>query len=167
VETLVRAAQRGDGEAFGRLYQRFAGYVHAMLLARLPSGEAADLVQDVFLQAFQRLDHLREPAAFAGWIATMARHRATDFLRSRPVADELKDTAGAPTAPEAALDAARALRTIQQLPEAYRETLVLRLVEGFTGPEIAAATGLSPASVRVNLHRGFKLLRDALGKRDE
>jgi RNA polymerase sigma-70 factor, ECF subfamily len=166
-EPLVRAAQLGDRDAFGRLYQRFAGYVHAILLARLPAGEAADLVQDVFLTAFQRLSHLREPAAFSGWIATMARNRATDFLRSRPVTDELKDTSGVPTSPEAALDAARALRTIQRLPEAYRETLVLRLVEGMTGPEIAAATGLSPASVRVNLHRGFKLLRDALGKRDE
>jgi RNA polymerase sigma-70 factor, ECF subfamily len=49
------------------------------------------------------------------------------------------------------------------LPEAYRETLVLRLVEGMTGPEIAARTGLTAASVRVNLHRGMKLLRERLG----
>ena len=44
----------------------------------------------------------------------------------------------------------------------YRETLVLRLVEGMTGPEIATRTGLTPDSVRVNLHRGFKLLREKL-----
>jgi RNA polymerase sigma-70 factor (ECF subfamily) len=49
------------------------------------------------------------------------------------------------------------------LPEAYRETLVLRLVEGMTGPEIAARTGLTAASVRVNLHRGMKQLREKLG----
>ena len=52
---------------------------------------------------------------------------------------------------------------IRELPEAYRETLVLRLVEGMTGPEIAGRTGLTPASVRVNLHRGMKLLREKLG----
>ena len=46
------------------------------------------------------------------------------------------------------------------MPEAYSETLTLRLVEGMTGPEIAARTGLTPASVRVNLHRGMKLLRE-------
>ena len=46
------------------------------------------------------------------------------------------------------------------MPEAYRETLVLRLVEGMTGPEIADRTGLTPASVRVNLHRGLKQLRE-------
>jgi len=54
------------------------------------------------------------------------------------------------------------LAIVQSLPDAYRETLVLRLVEGMTGPEIAERTGLTPASVRVNLHRGMKLLRDKL-----
>ena len=54
------------------------------------------------------------------------------------------------------------LALIRTLPEAYRETLVLRLSEGLTGPEIAQRTGLTPASVRVNLHRGMKLLREKL-----
>ena len=49
------------------------------------------------------------------------------------------------------------------MPDAYRETLVLRLVEGMTGPEIAAAAGMTHESVRVNLHRGMKLLREKLG----
>ena len=56
-----------------------------------------------------------------------------------------------------------ALRAIRRLPEAYRETLVLRLVEGLSGPEIASLTGMTPESVRVNLHRGMARLRDALG----
>jgi RNA polymerase sigma-70 factor (ECF subfamily) len=54
------------------------------------------------------------------------------------------------------------LDVIRSLPAAYRETLVLRLVEGMTGPEIAERTGLTAASVRVNLHRGMKLLRERL-----
>jgi len=59
--------------------------------------------------------------------------------------------------------ASEALRAIRRLPEAYRETLILRLVEGLSGPEIAQLTGLTPQSVRVNLHRGMGRLRDALG----
>jgi RNA polymerase sigma-70 factor (ECF subfamily) len=55
------------------------------------------------------------------------------------------------------------LEAIRQLPEAYRETLVLRLVEGMTGTEIAERTGLRAESVRVNLHRGMKMLREKLG----
>jgi RNA polymerase sigma-70 factor, ECF subfamily len=165
IAQLVRASQQGNRDAFGALYERFAAYVHAILLARLPSQDAPDLVQDIFLSAFQRVRSLREPAAFAGWIATIARNRATDFLR-RPamaVSDESEDPPAETLAPDVRLDAARALRAIRELPDAYRETLVLRLVEGLTGPEIAALTGLTPDSVRVNLHRGFKLLRERLG----
>ena len=55
------------------------------------------------------------------------------------------------------------LDAISQLGPSYRETLVMRLVEGMSGPEIAAQTGLTPRSVRVNLHRGMKKLREALG----
>ncbi len=60
-------------------------------------------------------------------------------------------------------DGAAILVIIRGLPEAYRETLILRLVEGFTGPEIAERTGLTPGSVRVNLHRGMQMLREKLG----
>ena len=52
------------------------------------------------------------------------------------------------------------------LPEAYREPLVLRLVEGLTGPEIAARTGMTHGSVRVNLCRGMAMLRPLLAMED-
>jgi RNA polymerase sigma-70 factor (ECF subfamily) len=55
------------------------------------------------------------------------------------------------------------LATIRTLPEAYREPLLLRLVEGMSGSEIAERTGLTHGSVRVNLHRGMTLLRQKLG----
>jgi len=55
------------------------------------------------------------------------------------------------------------LAAVRSLPEAYCETLILRLVEGMTGPEIAERTGLTPGSVRVNLHRGMQMLREKLG----
>jgi RNA polymerase sigma-70 factor (ECF subfamily) len=60
-------------------------------------------------------------------------------------------------------DAVLVLEQIRSLPEAYRETLLMRLVEGMTGPEIARQTGLKPESVRVNLCRGMKMLRELLG----
>lgn len=158
--SLAHQARAGDREAFGRLYQRYAGMVHGILLARIPYGEVDDLVQDVFLQALARLDSLREAAAFGGWLATIARNRATDYhRRARPTVDVQNEL----VAPDRSTAEGRAvLRVIQSLPETYRETLVLRLVEGMTGPEIAALTGLTPGSVRVNLHRGMRLLREKL-----
>jgi RNA polymerase sigma-70 factor (ECF subfamily) len=91
----------------------------------------------------------------------IARNRATDFHRRTRETEELHEGLSRGAGREA--EAREALEVIRSLPEAYRETLVLRLVEGMTGPEIAERTGLQPASVRVNLHRGMKLLRERLG----
>ncbi len=160
--SLVRAAQTGDRDAFGELYRRFSRPVHGILLARLPRAAADDLVQEVFLQALTRLGELREPAAFGGWVCTIARRCAADHFRRAPMEYPFADHAAPQASPELVAEANAALAAIQDLPEAYRETLTLRLVEGFSGPEIGAATGLTADSVRVNLHRGFRLLRERL-----
>ena len=159
---LVRAARKGDESAFARLYERYARVVHGLLLARAPRTDVDDLVQDVFLAAWNRLEALRDPAAFGGWLAMIARNPAADFHRRAVNAVELPDDLQGHDATAARTEALAVLETIGTLPEAYRETLVLRLVEGLTGPEIAERTGLTPASVRVNLHRGMKLLRERL-----
>jgi RNA polymerase sigma-70 factor (ECF subfamily) len=162
-EALVSAARAGDRAAFAALYRQFARMVHGVLVARVPYADVDDLVQDVFVNALERLASLRDPAAFPGWIAAIARNRATDHLRRTPPTGELPDSIASP--PHDTTNALAVLEIVRQLPEAYRETLVLRLVEGMTGPEIAARTGLTPASVRVNLHRGMKQLRERLERR--
>lgn len=159
----VTAARRGDRAAFGRLYERHVRLVHGILLARVPRSEVDDLVHEVFLRALRALGSLRDPAAFAAWLATMARNRARDHHRSGRDELELPQDLAGPPHPEG--EAMTVLAAIRRLPGAYRETLVLRLVEGLTGPEIAERTGLQPGSVRVNLHRGMQLLRDALARR--
>ena len=159
---LVRAARDGDERAFSTLYERYARIVHGVLLARAPRADVEDLVQDVFLSAWNRLSSLRDPAAFGGWLSMIARNRATDFHRQAVDSVELPSDLSAPDDSATHSEALNVLQTIRSLPGAYRETLVLRLVEGLTGPEIAERTGLTPASVRVNLHRGMKLLREKL-----
>ena len=159
---LVTAAREGDRTAFGQLYERHARLVHGILMAHAPFAEVDDLVHDVFLIALRKLDSLREPAAFAGWLLAIARNRAVDFHRRSRTTEELPEETSGHDPGE--YEARAALEAIRSLPEAYRETLVLRLVEGMTGAEIAARTGLTHASVRVNLHRGMKQLREKLGR---
>jgi RNA polymerase sigma-70 factor, ECF subfamily len=158
---LVRAVLAGDRDGFGRLYDLYAPMVHGILLARVPRSEVDDLVQDIFLHAFRKLHTLRDFGAFGGWLAMITRNRAMDFYRrSKPTVEVTEDLRSTDTSTSKAQEI---LDLICDLPEAYRETLVLRLVEGMTGPEIAERTGLTPASVRVNLHRGMKQLREKLG----
>jgi RNA polymerase sigma-70 factor (ECF subfamily) len=161
---LVRSALAGDPAAFSRLYERYGRVVHGLLLARVARDEVEDLVQDVFLTAWRRLGDLRDAAAFGGWIAMIARNRATDFHRRTADFVELPDNLESPGTASGEADANVALAAIRSLPDAYRETLILRLVEGLSGPEIAERTGLTPGSVRVNLHRGMKMLREKLNR---
>ena len=159
---LVSRAQGGDEAAFAGLYERYARFIHGVLLARAGAAEVDDLVQEVFLTAWKNLRTLRDPAAFGGWLSTIARNRAADLHRREVDSVQLPADLPAPGAVGSHAEASAVLDVIQSLPDAYRETLVLRLVEGMTGPEIAEHTGLTPGSVRVNLHRGMKLLREKL-----
>lgn len=155
------AARAGDRAAFARVWRRLAPAVHGVLLSRVRPAEVDDLMQDVFVSALEKVSTLREGAALGAWVCTIARNRAIDVQRSRRKLVEIPEDLGAPDAERA--EAERVLRAIQALPEAYRETLTLRLVEGMSGPEIAEQVGLTPESVRVNLHRGMKMLREKLG----
>lgn len=166
VADLVRAARGGDRAAFGALYDRYARMVHGILLARVPRSDVDDLVQEIFLHVMDRLASLREERAFGPWLAAIARNRAHDHHRRARPTEDLPDEIVQPGADRQRerAEAVAALAAVRSLPEAYRETLMLRLVEGMTGPEIAERTGLTPGSVRVNLHRGMKMLREALGR---
>jgi RNA polymerase sigma-70 factor (ECF subfamily) len=159
---LVRLARTGDEAAFANLYRRYSRVVHGLLLARIPISDVDDLVQEVFLSAWMRLDSLRDPGAFGGWLSTIARNRAADFRRRAADVVELPPTLEARDSTADRVEALAVLDVVRTLPDAYKETLILRLVEGLSGPEIAQRTGLTAASVRVNLHRGMKLLREKL-----
>lgn len=163
---LVRRARGGDRAAFAELYRRFSRAVHGVVLARVPYQDAGDVVQDVFAAALARLPQLTDPAAFPGWLLAIARHRAIDHVRSRsPAPTEALPDVAVPASRQS--EVAEVLAALRALPEAYQETMILRLVEGLSGPEIAEQTGLTPGSVRVNLHRGMRLLRERLGIRGE
>lgn len=159
---LVRAARSGGENAFSRLYEQYARAVHGVVLAHAPPDDSADLVQETFLTAWRQLHTLRDAEAFGGWLMAIARNTARQSRRGALKLVSLEETMPA-TAKEPELDGQTALDAIRSLPETYRETLVLRLVEGLSGPEIAERTGLTHGSVRVNLHRGLQLLRTKLG----
>jgi RNA polymerase sigma-70 factor (ECF subfamily) len=127
-----------------------------------------DLVQEVFLSALRQLHALRDVSRFGAWLGTITRNRANDYFRraipvekvTEPVSENQTESRKTNHAAEQEADVI--LAVVRALPEAYREPLILRLVEGMTGPEIAERTGLTHGSVRVNLFRGMRLLREKL-----
>ena len=81
VADLVRAAQRGDREAFGELFERYRPGIVALAMRRVRNAdEAEELAQDVFIQAMQKIDQLRVPEAFGGWLRRIVHRMAINRL---------------------------------------------------------------------------------------
>ena len=126
----LQRAREGDHDAYARLHQRYAQLVHGILLAHAPLADVDDAAQEVFLIAWRKLHTLRSDEAFAPWLASVARRTATSFHRWR-----LRRLARLPgfLRPEGRTHDGHAvpemLEEIRALPEAYREPLILRLVE--------------------------------------
>jgi len=160
-ESIPRVGAAAREQDFNKLYKTYGPLVHGVLLARLPRDEVQDVLQDVFLAAFKNFDSLRDRNAAGGWLVKIARNHAANFYRnSRPTEELVDDFQGRNNFHGEAIEV---LNAIKALPDAYCETLILRLVEGMTGDEIARQTGRTPDSVRVNLHRGMTMLRQKLG----
>lgn len=156
----VRAAREGDRGAQGQLHAHAEPVVRGVLMARGGSVDIDDRVQDVFVLALSRLGQLADPSAFVPWILAIARRHDGRRHANGRVQPLMVDV---PVVDSPRAEAERVLAKICALPESYAEPLTLRLVFGMSGAEIAETLGLSPAYVRVNLHRGMKRLRKSLG----
>lgn len=165
VDALVSRARAGDRDAFDRLHERYAALVHGVLLASAPPSDVDDLMQDVFLAAWRALPAGQEVRHIGAWLATIARNRARRRHAREHATSALPDDVAAAATPASPAEGGEILDAVRGLPSTYAETLALRLVEGMTGPEIAEWTGMTHGSVRVNLSRGMKMLREALERR--
>ncbi|MCB9914121.1 MAG: sigma-70 family RNA polymerase sigma factor [Planctomycetes bacterium] len=168
---LVRLAQCGSRLAFDLLWLRHAAAVHAVLSALVPPHDVDDLVQETAVHAWRRARTLREVERFPQWACAIARNLGRDRLnrlgaRGAVSLDDVQEPAH-DDGREQRLTADEVLARVRELPSCYAEPLLLRLLAGLDAEEIAARTGLTPGSVRVNLHRGMRRLRDALGAEAE
>jgi RNA polymerase sigma-70 factor, ECF subfamily len=153
---LVEAARRGDRGSFTALHRRYVRLVRGLIMARRGTHDLEDRVQDVFAIALERLAQLRSAEAFGSWIAQIARREAK--RRREPLLEGvLVDEIAVNDSPRA--EAERLLAQIRSLPACYAEPLILRLVFGMSGAEIADELRLSPGYVRINLNRGMARLR--------
>jgi RNA polymerase sigma factor (sigma-70 family) len=180
MEAEVLLASRGDREAFARLVAATRSLVASIALVELRDVEAArDVAQDVYLQVWDDLHELRNPASFLPFLRQVTR------LRARRVAERRAREVRGPAAEEwlaGAVDPAldpgsRLLRAEQAaivrealdaLPEDARETIALYYLEGHSASQVARLLGLSEQAVYQRLSRARGLLRaDVLARLGE
>lgn len=169
---LVRLAQRGDREAFGQLVEHFDDTVFWIVLRRLRNrSEAREVVQDVFLRAMRKLDQLREPERFAGWLrriaVRMSINRATrQPLEAMPGPETFAELAAKPQAPlDDALRRERAGQVrdgLERLKESDRQTLLAFYFEGRSLKEMSIRFDSPIGTIKRRLHTARSRLRKEL-----
>lgn len=169
---LVDAGRAGDDSALGTLVRRHhaAAYRVAVSLVR-EDDLAQDVVQDAFMKAFRALDGFRGDASFRTWLLTITANEARGALRRRgrrretaledagPVHSEEMSPARATMV---SLEAGRARRMLERLPEKQRLSVSLRIDEGLGFKEIGELIGSSEGAARVNYFHGIRRLRELM-----
>ncbi|MBX3442946.1 MAG: sigma-70 family RNA polymerase sigma factor [Planctomyces sp.] len=171
---LVRAAQQGDAEAFGALAREFESSVYGVVMRRLRnSAEAAEVTQDVFLRAFRKLNQLREPERFVGWLKRIAVRLSINRATRRPNESiqppELFDSRQ--HSPDQPLD--RMLRReranevregLSQLKPLDRDTLIAFYFEGRSLKELSVRYDSPVGTIKRRLHTARNRLRAAMSE---
>jgi RNA polymerase sigma-70 factor (ECF subfamily) len=176
---LVEAARQGETEAFGHLVRKYQGRLHATV-ARLTgtSSDAADILQDAFVRAYQKLDQFHGDSSFYTWMYRIAVNLAMTHKRSQKTMRNRFFTRGATPPPEPislddpSLPIERAERerqvqaALNALDPLHRAVVVLKDLDGCRYEEIADALGIPIGTVRSRLHRARHALRDRLAGLD-
>ena len=170
--TLVARCRTGDVDAFETLYKQHGARIFSLAsrMAGSPE-EGEDLLQEIFLQAYRKLDSFKGDASIGTWLYRLALNHCLDYVRSRQarmskVTDTLDaDTSMEPTArretPIARIDLQRA---IEQLPEGCREAFVLHDVEGYDHKEVAGMLGIAEGTSKSQVFKARLKLRAMLNR---
>ncbi len=181
-EKLVERFLEGDKSALDELLQRYHSRVYRLAYGILRNPQdAEEVIQEVFLRVFQKLDSFKGESSFSSWLYRVAINTTYMKLRDRKgvstfsfdqvgkLLDEemIKSGSGEWVArPDDELLTEEALRiiseAIDQLPDDFKTVLILRDVEGLSTDEVAEILGLTPAAVKSRLHRARLFLRDKL-----
>ena len=172
LDRLVAEAQRGDPEAFGRIFDAYVGPIHRFIASRVnrPS-DAEDLTQLVFVKALEALPRYEARGIpFGGWLFRLARNAIIDQVRTRRdhlslVAAVTRETEDAGPEAMATLrdDLDRVARALIELTDDQREVIELRFFAGLSVHETADAMGRQDGTVRGLQFRALGALRRSLG----
>jgi RNA polymerase sigma-70 factor (ECF subfamily) len=162
-EDVSRAAL-GDTRAFERLYRTHVGRIHGLVRRMMGDQDAAEITQDVFVRAWEKLGTFRGEAAFGTWLyrvainVVLAQRAKLATRRGRFIEDEVAiETAQAPRVrSDERMDFEGALA---RLPEGARQVFVLHDVEGFRHEDIGRKLGVTAGTSKAQLHRARMLLR--------
>jgi RNA polymerase sigma-70 factor (ECF subfamily) len=168
-ELLIKQFKDGNSNAFNELYQRHLAGVYKRVRFVIPEGDVEDVTQEVFIAALKSLGTFRGEAQFSTWLRTLTNHKVAEYYRKRnrkqeppqvPLFDALGHTEGNTT--RVIEERIGLRRALQQVPDQYREVILLRFAEGLQFNEIAKLTGQNLEATKSLFRRAISALRNHL-----
>lgn len=172
VDELINGCKNGDRKAQMEIYKRYYRAMYNISLRILNNtAEAEDVMQDSFLNAFQKLDTFSGEVTFGAWLKKIVVNRSLDLIKSKRALISL-DNAQEIAEEEVAEDylsfkeitSDKITRALFALPEGYRVVLSLYLIEGYDHDEIAQILGITTATSRTQYHRAKKKMATLLNE---
>jgi len=164
-DVLVDRARGGDELAFARLVERHRRDALASALGLLGDrSEAEEAAQEAFCRAWEKLSTLHDPSKFKVWVVGILYRHCRDVIRAKGRARRALGRV-APPAPPAGDEASVVVDEAMELPEEYRDPLILFYLHAMTIAELAEMLGISEENAKVRLHRARKMLRDRLDQK--
>jgi RNA polymerase sigma-70 factor (ECF subfamily) len=172
-DRLLDKAIKGDGDAFGRLYDMYVDRVYRHIYYRVSNtDDAEDLTQQVFIRAWQAIHRYKRTASpFLAWLIKISQNLVVDFYRSKKtkvyidfdlVTTESKNDPV--QLAEEHFNRHEIRQAVNKLKGNQQQVVLMRFIEDFSFSEIAAALGKSQGAIRVILHHGLTKLKTILEK---
>ena len=165
-EALLEQARRGTPDAFWTLVQPHERMVNAVAIGIMRDTERAhDVVQDTWIRAFSTIGNLRDGTRVGAWLATMARHVASEHIRrnDRQIRQAHKiPTANVVSVPDLLIheeELQQLNRHLEQLPESYRVILTMKYMANLSCKDIADALGIGLEAAKSRLFEARRTLR--------
>lgn len=170
LEILLKGCRKGKARSQEALYRKFASAMYGLCLQYASSEEdAQDILQDGFIKVFEKLDQVRNPEAFPGWIRRIMINTALERYRNQVTLQSVDDLKGG--LPEEGADHVLAGLTmeelvalIQELSPKYRMVFNLYAMEGYSHMEISRELGISVGTSKSNLSRARTILQEKVKK---
>ncbi len=174
-EQLISETLGGDKKAFGTIVERYWNMVVGLAMSKIGEpAEAEDIAQESFIKAYSQLHSLQQPSRFAGWLSKITVQQCSNTIRQRircksalgckAAGFEEAEAKAAETGNHRLTAGQRYLirERVQRLPAKFQKLILMRFVGGLSAVEIAKQLGKRPGTVRVWLHRAYKILRKDL-----
>jgi RNA polymerase sigma-70 factor (ECF subfamily) len=170
-EILIKQFKDGNQEAFDALYQRHLPNVYKRVRYVIPENDVEDVTQEIFIAVLRSLSTFRGEAQFRTWLRTLTNHKVAEFYRRRsrkqePLLSPLSEASGKLTGSTSKAMEERIYiqSALQQLPENYREIILLRFAEEMQFNEIAEHTNQNLEATKSLFRRAISALRTYLDK---